>query len=72
MKVGDRVKVHEPEWADAAGRIHGPGKNHGKEGVVAKDTGYTAGDQRLWSIQLDGIDPLLPYSYWTNELRKVG
>lgn len=68
MNINDAVIVHDPEWRDAAGKVHGPGRNHGKTGIVESVTDYTCGDQRLYMIVFGEFDH---YPHWTGELRKV-
>lgn len=65
MNVGDRVKVNDPEWRDAAGNSYGPGKNHGKRGVIEEDLVCLEGNDHLFMVRFDDGSA---YPHWASEL----
>ncbi len=68
MKTGDKVKVNDPSWRDATGRVYDAGKYHGKKGVIAEVTEYRVGPETLYEVDLGNG---LVCGFWTSELRGV-
>jgi ribosomal protein S4E len=67
MNIGEKVKVNKPSWRDASGSIHGPGKNHGRVGIITDITGQYSGSDEIVHVSFSQNEHI--YVEWVSDLK---
>lgn len=66
-QINAAIRVHAPQWRDAADHVHGPGRDHGQPGIITSIDEDRVGCDQLCCVTLTRRQRAR--WYWVSELR---